>query len=332
MTSRELVRLVSDAAQSKKARDVNVIDLRKKTSMADFFVVCEGDTDRQTKAIAEAVREEARAHGVHLYQASGEGDGTWILLDFIDVVVHIFLPGERAFYDLEALWKTSEARVRQGRKICMSQPLRAPVPPPPAPHRRARRVPRKSERTQRGILTAAKTLFDRRGYRDTTIDDITRRAEIAHGTFYLYFRDKSQLLEQLLAQTLGEFADIAAREPTHASEISDLIRQSLETYARNRLLMRLLREASAGDAYFREHYEEHFTGALVDHLTLSVTHIQASLPGGVDRVDPRAAARAIVGMVESFAYGMFIGGEDYSIDVAVETLSRFCSRAVGLPG
>jgi AcrR family transcriptional regulator len=216
----------------------------------------------------------------------------------------------------------------------VSEPLRAPVPleaPTPGHPRRTRRTPRKSERTRRSILSAAKTLFDRRGYRDTTIDDITRKAGIAHGTFYLYFRDKSQVLEQLLAQTLEEFALIAAREPTRASEISDLIRQSLETYERNRLLMRLLREASAGDAYFREHYEEHFLGALVDHLTLSITHIQASLPADVDRVDPRAAARAIVGMVESFAYGMFIGGEDYSIDLAVETLSRFCSRAVGLP-
>ena len=116
MTSRELVRLVSDAAQSKKARDVNVIDVRDQTSMADYFVVCEGDTDRQTRAIAEAVRQEARARGIHPYHASGEREGTWILLDFLDVIVHIFLPGERAFYDIEALWKAADTPARPRRR------------------------------------------------------------------------------------------------------------------------------------------------------------------------------------------------------------------------
>jgi ribosome-associated protein len=113
-----LARLARDAAQSKKAREVVVIDLRKKTPMADYFVICEGDTDRQTKAIAEAVREAASRRGIKPYHASGESDGTWILLDYIDVIVHIFLPGERAFYDLESLWATdrmqalSEERAR----------------------------------------------------------------------------------------------------------------------------------------------------------------------------------------------------------------------------
>src|SRR5438445_10074640 len=107
MTSRELVRVVRAAAEGKKARDINVIDLRSRTTLADFFVICEGDTDRQTRAIAEAVREAAKAEGISPYHVSGERDGTWILLDFLDVIVHIFLPGEREFYDLEALW-TSE--------------------------------------------------------------------------------------------------------------------------------------------------------------------------------------------------------------------------------
>jgi AcrR family transcriptional regulator len=211
----------------------------------------------------------------------------------------------------------------------VSQTLRIESESPAAP--RGRRPPRKSERTRKRVLTAAKNLFDRRGYRDTTIDDITRRAGIAHGTFYLYFRDKSQVLEQLLAQTFSEFAEIAAREPTRAVEIGELIRQSLETYQRNRLLMRLLREASAADTYFREHYDQQFLRPLVDHLTVSIDHIQSSLAPDVAKVDSRSAARAIVGMVESFAYGMFLGGEDYSLDVAVDTLSRFCARSVGLP-
>jgi ribosome-associated protein len=101
-----MVRLVREAALSKKARDVVEIDLRKRSSLADFFVICEGDTDRQTRAIADAIREAAEARGVPLLHVAGEADGAWILLDYVEVVVHIFLPGERVFYDLEALWNT----------------------------------------------------------------------------------------------------------------------------------------------------------------------------------------------------------------------------------
>ncbi|MDQ6747865.1 MAG: ribosome silencing factor [Candidatus Dormibacteraeota bacterium] len=105
MTSRALATLIREAALAKKARDVVEIDLRGRSSMSDYFVVCEGDTDRQTRAIADAIREAAEEAGLRPFQASGEADGAWILLDYVDVVAHVFLPGERAFYDLEALWK-----------------------------------------------------------------------------------------------------------------------------------------------------------------------------------------------------------------------------------
>ncbi len=106
MTSRELATLVHEAALSKKARDVVEIDLQGRSSVTDFFVICEGDTDRQTRAIADSIRDEAAKRGVKPFQTSGEPDGAWILLDFVDVIAHVFLPGERAFYDLEALWAT----------------------------------------------------------------------------------------------------------------------------------------------------------------------------------------------------------------------------------
>jgi ribosome-associated protein len=105
MTSRELATLVHEAALAKKARDVVEIDLEGRSPITDFFVICEGDTDRQTRAIADSIREEAAKQGVKPFQSSGEEDGAWILLDFVDVIAHVFLPGERAFYDLESLWK-----------------------------------------------------------------------------------------------------------------------------------------------------------------------------------------------------------------------------------
>jgi len=115
MTSRQLVRLVREAALSKKARDVVDIDLRKKSTLADFFIICEGDTDRQTRAIADGIREAARARGIAPLHTAGEEDGTWILMDYNEVVVHIFLPGERAFYDLETLW-TAEPMMEMARR------------------------------------------------------------------------------------------------------------------------------------------------------------------------------------------------------------------------
>jgi AcrR family transcriptional regulator len=190
---------------------------------------------------------------------------------------------------------------------------------------------RKSERTRRRVLNAAKQLFDRRGYRDTTIDDITRRAEIAHGTFYLYFGGKSELLRELLTQAFEEFDRIATRDLLVPGEIAGSVRETLETYQRNRLLMRLMREASAADAHFRADYDQLFVERLVGHLRDNIIRLQATLPEDAARVNPRAAARAMVGMIESFAYGIFIGGEDYSIDIAVETLTVFCTRAIGLP-
>ena len=104
MTSRELARLVQEAALARKARDVVEIDLEGRSPVTDFFVICEGDTDRQTRAIADSIREEAARQGIKPFQTSGEADGAWILLDFVDVIAHVFLPGERAFYDLESLW------------------------------------------------------------------------------------------------------------------------------------------------------------------------------------------------------------------------------------
>jgi AcrR family transcriptional regulator len=186
---------------------------------------------------------------------------------------------------------------------------------------------RKSDRTRRRVLSAAKQLFDRKGYRDTTIDDITRKANIAHGTFYLYFEGKRELLKELLEQTFAEF-DAIVSVPFGVEDIRDQLRKALETYQRNQLLMRVLREASAADVFFREHYDEYFVELLVNHLRGSIVALQKQL--GTHPVDPRGAARAIVGMIESFAYGVFIGGEDYSLDLVVDTLTHFCLSAVGI--
>ena len=109
MTSEELVGIITEAAADKKARDVVTIDLRGKTTLADFFVVCEGDTDRQVRAIVDNIEDACKAHGVRPLNVAGLRDASWACVDFDAVIVHVFLPGERSYYDLEALWKSERA-------------------------------------------------------------------------------------------------------------------------------------------------------------------------------------------------------------------------------
>ncbi|HUY96918.1 MAG TPA: ribosome silencing factor [Verrucomicrobiae bacterium] len=104
MTPLQLSRLIADAALDRKARDVVRIDVRQRTTLADYFVICEGDTDRQVRAIAEAMVEQGRHRGNAALSATGTDEGSWACLDFDSVIAHVFLPGERAYYDLEGLW------------------------------------------------------------------------------------------------------------------------------------------------------------------------------------------------------------------------------------
>ena len=104
MTSTELAALIADAAADKKARDVVLLDIHDKTTIADYFIICEGDTDRQIRAIVDNIDDVCSQHGIRPLHSAGVGDGSWACLDFDAVIVHVFLPGERTFYDLESLW------------------------------------------------------------------------------------------------------------------------------------------------------------------------------------------------------------------------------------
>ena len=113
LTPLQLARLLRGAAVEKKAWDPVVIDVREQTSVADYFVICEGETDRQVRAIADGMVEAARAQQVRPLAADGYEDATWILLDFDSVLAHVFLPGERSYYDLESLWAPAAKRRRR---------------------------------------------------------------------------------------------------------------------------------------------------------------------------------------------------------------------------
>jgi ribosome-associated protein len=89
---------------NKKAEDVKILDLRKLTTITDFFVICTAYSDTQVKAIADAVMDGAKKLGEHVWHKEGMVLKSWVLLDFVDVVVHIFLKETRNFYGLEKLW------------------------------------------------------------------------------------------------------------------------------------------------------------------------------------------------------------------------------------
>lgn len=92
-------------ASSKKASDVVVLDMGTTVFYTDYFLICSGANVRQTRAIAEEVQRRLRERHVRPARVEGEREGEWILLDYLDVVVHVFTPAARDFYRLEALWR-----------------------------------------------------------------------------------------------------------------------------------------------------------------------------------------------------------------------------------
>jgi ribosome-associated protein len=103
------------AALDKKALDVVVLDLRKTPAFTDFFVLCSGQTQRQVKAIADAVEEALRAAKVRPAHVEGYDRADWVLMDFFTFIVHVFTPQTRAFYALERLWGDAERIEVDGR-------------------------------------------------------------------------------------------------------------------------------------------------------------------------------------------------------------------------
>ena len=103
---------IAAIASDRKAIDVRVIDLRGIVSYTDFFVICSGNTERQTKAIHDAIYEDLKHGDDRLLprRAEGAGEARWILLDYLDVVAHIFTPDAREYYRLEHLWGEAPAR------------------------------------------------------------------------------------------------------------------------------------------------------------------------------------------------------------------------------
>jgi ribosome-associated protein len=107
----ELADRIADIASDKLAQDVRVFDLRGLVSYTDYFVICSGGTERQTKAIHDGIYQELKDDGRVLpRRVEGLSESRWILMDYLDAVVHIFTPDARSYYRLEQLWGDAPSR------------------------------------------------------------------------------------------------------------------------------------------------------------------------------------------------------------------------------
>ncbi len=108
----ELAKKIVDIAADKKAEDVVLLDIRRLTTIADYFVICSGTSERQVAAITQAVIEELDKENVAPLHSEGIGESGWVLLDYGSVIVHIFAPEVRDYYRLERLWSQALTVVR----------------------------------------------------------------------------------------------------------------------------------------------------------------------------------------------------------------------------
>lgn len=105
LDSNELLNMIAQTIYDKKGFNILTIDIRECSTLTDFFILAEGNVDRHVQAIVKAIHEETSKHGLNTIRTEGEKSGDWCVLDYGDVIVHIFVPELRQLYKLEEVWK-----------------------------------------------------------------------------------------------------------------------------------------------------------------------------------------------------------------------------------
>ena len=104
MDNQELLKISVKAADDKRAEDILALDMKGISLIADYFIICHGNSDKQVQAIAREMKEKALENGYEVKRIEGFDEGTWVLIDLGDVVAHVFHRDERSYYNLERLW------------------------------------------------------------------------------------------------------------------------------------------------------------------------------------------------------------------------------------
>ena len=102
--SKMMLKLIYQALEDKKGEDIVMIDISQVSVLADYFVICSAGNDSQIQALVDNVDEKMHENGYQIRQQEGRNSGTWVLLDYGDVIVHIFERENRSFYNLERIW------------------------------------------------------------------------------------------------------------------------------------------------------------------------------------------------------------------------------------
>lgn len=105
MQTIDLVKKIVEALEDKKAEDITVLDIGGVSSIADYFIIANGNNANQLTAMEDAVDEAMYTNGVHQKQVEGRSNSTWILMDYQDIIVHLFSKEDRQFYDLDRIWR-----------------------------------------------------------------------------------------------------------------------------------------------------------------------------------------------------------------------------------
>lgn len=103
--AKEMAKIAYKALNDKKGEDIKIIDISGISVMADYFLIADGNSDSQIRALVDNVEEEMHKAGYSVKQCEGYGSGSWVLMDFGDIIVHIFDKENRLFYDLERIWR-----------------------------------------------------------------------------------------------------------------------------------------------------------------------------------------------------------------------------------
>ena len=107
--SRKMARIACSALSEKKGEDIKVIDITGISILADYFIIANGNSDSQVNALVDSVQEQLHKAGYAMRQCEGQGSGRWVLMDYGDIIVHVFDKENRLFYNLERIWKDGKS-------------------------------------------------------------------------------------------------------------------------------------------------------------------------------------------------------------------------------